>query len=456
MTKLLSRRQDRPADRLRVVAHAAQVQGVPGQAAGRQDQLRVRQQQGQTGQGRQGGGQRQGRRGRAARPAPPDRRGGAGADVPAPAATAATGRAQEGVPELPVRRSRQPSPRPSALPRRSRRRRPRPEELQPSSRPPARKPRRSLQRPSPLAPPRQPAAGTAARQEVGLRSVVAAAHHDALRLMYPLARWPASPAGRIDRRSIRSALSIEDATGKACRKLTGREPTGRGCRGSTSRRAAAAPRKRQKARVRTCSTASHGCLRIGCSPTVRSSGIPTSSSRAPSGADPWLSPRLLHQFDALSRDAGTAGRGARPRSRRLLPRRRLSHEARARKARSSRGLYQREMPNLVYTPQTAAGSPARTDRRIEAIAFVARRDHPSYLRLSRDEILRRLSSCRGGRGHNREYAINTWHALREWGIEDAGLAPSPGIWKRWIAPHEDPRTSLPAALALPTALRRRT
>ena len=84
------------------------------------------------------------------------------------------------------------------------------------------------------------------------------------------------------------------------------------------------------------------------------------------------------------------------------------------------GLYQREMPNHVYTPKLL---PVRLadGRRIEALTFVARRDHHSYQRLSSDEILRRLSSCRGGRGHNREYAINTWHALREWGIEDAGL-----------------------------------
>ncbi len=83
-------------------------------------------------------------------------------------------------------------------------------------------------------------------------------------------------------------------------------------------------------------------------------------------------------------------------------------------------LYQREMPNHVYTPRVL---PVRlpTGVVVDAITFVARRDHPSYLRLSRDEVLRRLSSCRGGRGHNREYAINTWHALREWGIEDAGL-----------------------------------
>lgn len=83
-------------------------------------------------------------------------------------------------------------------------------------------------------------------------------------------------------------------------------------------------------------------------------------------------------------------------------------------------LYQREMPNHVYTPRLL---PVRLPdgRQIEAITFVARRNHHSYLKLPRDEILRRLSSCMGGRGHNREYALNTWHALLEWGIQDAGL-----------------------------------
>lgn len=84
-------------------------------------------------------------------------------------------------------------------------------------------------------------------------------------------------------------------------------------------------------------------------------------------------------------------------------------------------LYQREMPNHVYTPRLLPVR-LRDGRSIEAITFVARRDHQSYMRLSHPEILRRLSSCRGRRGHNREYAINTWRALREWGIEDAGLA----------------------------------
>ena len=106
-------------------------------------------------------------------------------------------------------------------------------------------------------------------------------------------------------------------------------------------------------------------------------------------------------------------------------------------------LYRREMPNQVYTPKLL---PVRLpgERRIEAIAFVARRDHPSYLRLSRDEILRRLSSCRGRRGHNREYAINTWHALREWGIEDAGLAAVARDLEALGCAAQDPAAEAPA------------
>jgi cation transport protein ChaC len=113
-------------------------------------------------------------------------------------------------------------------------------------------------------------------------------------------------------------------------------------------------------------------------------------------------------------------------------------------ARIVEGLYQREMPNHVYTPRLL---PVRLGdgRRIEAIGFVARRDHPGYLRLSRDEVLRRLSSCRGGRGHNREYAINTWHALREWGIEDAGLGAIARGLEALGCPAEAP--AVPTALA---------
>ncbi len=84
-------------------------------------------------------------------------------------------------------------------------------------------------------------------------------------------------------------------------------------------------------------------------------------------------------------------------------------------------LYRREMVNGVYEPrilhlQLPDGRPAA------ALTFVARRDHPSYQRLSHDVLLQRLSSCSGRRGPNRDYAINTWQALREWGIRDASLA----------------------------------
>ncbi len=59
MAKLLERRQDRLAAGLRLAAHAAAVQGVPGQGQGRQGQLRVRGTQGQSaGQGQGGSGSR--------------------------------------------------------------------------------------------------------------------------------------------------------------------------------------------------------------------------------------------------------------------------------------------------------------------------------------------------------------------------------------------------------------
>ncbi len=84
-------------------------------------------------------------------------------------------------------------------------------------------------------------------------------------------------------------------------------------------------------------------------------------------------------------------------------------------------LYQREMFNRVYEPKLLPVG-LGDGRVVRAVTFIARREHPSYLRVSRAEILRRLSSCRGGRGLNRDYAVNTWLALRDWGIEDAGLA----------------------------------
>lgn len=84
-------------------------------------------------------------------------------------------------------------------------------------------------------------------------------------------------------------------------------------------------------------------------------------------------------------------------------------------------LYEREMQNRVYIP-TLVGATLHDGRQIRALAFVANRDSDAYQRLTETEILGRLSGCHGGRGANRDYAINTWRALQERGVHDARLA----------------------------------
>lgn len=58
---------------------------------------------------------------------------------------------------------------------------------------------------------------------------------------------------------------------------------------------------------------------------------------------------------------------------------------------------------------------------VSALAFVADRSRSTYQRLDDAEILERLRYCTGLRGPNREYAINTMHALRERGVDDPHL-----------------------------------
>lgn len=87
-------------------------------------------------------------------------------------------------------------------------------------------------------------------------------------------------------------------------------------------------------------------------------------------------------------------------------------------------LYAREMPaesDRVYLPrilrvQLASGQDVR------ALAFVADRSLPSYALLSDAEILGQIGICSGRRGPNRDYAINTWEALRSHGVRDQRLA----------------------------------
>ena len=83
-------------------------------------------------------------------------------------------------------------------------------------------------------------------------------------------------------------------------------------------------------------------------------------------------------------------------------------------------LYAREMPNRVYQARVVEARLV-DGRAVRALTFVADRHNASYVRLSEDEVVRRLSCCCGERGPNRDYAINTWEALGRLGVHDDGL-----------------------------------
>ena len=82
-------------------------------------------------------------------------------------------------------------------------------------------------------------------------------------------------------------------------------------------------------------------------------------------------------------------------------------------------LYAREMRNHVYAPTWVTvlvdGQPH------EALTFVVRRDHRSFMCLPEDETARIIASCAGQNGTNYEYLENTVHALHALGVPDADL-----------------------------------
>lgn len=87
-------------------------------------------------------------------------------------------------------------------------------------------------------------------------------------------------------------------------------------------------------------------------------------------------------------------------------------------------LFEREIPdpaNRIYLACQIRATLENGDS-VQALAFVADRSASSYQRLDDREILRRLSGCHGQRGPNRDYALNTWRALRSRGVEDRKLA----------------------------------
>jgi glutathione-specific gamma-glutamylcyclotransferase len=84
-------------------------------------------------------------------------------------------------------------------------------------------------------------------------------------------------------------------------------------------------------------------------------------------------------------------------------------------------LYEREMLNNVYVP-TLVNAVLRGGERVRALTFVANHASPSFERMTEAEIVRRLSSCRGQRGHNRDYALRTLHSLAAHGVHCPHLA----------------------------------
>jgi glutathione-specific gamma-glutamylcyclotransferase len=84
-------------------------------------------------------------------------------------------------------------------------------------------------------------------------------------------------------------------------------------------------------------------------------------------------------------------------------------------------LWRREMPNQIYRPRLVdvrIGS-----RSVRALVFTVDRTHEHYAgNLPAEDIARRVVACRGQRGSNIEYVLNTVSHLRSLGVRDAHLA----------------------------------
>jgi glutathione-specific gamma-glutamylcyclotransferase len=84
-------------------------------------------------------------------------------------------------------------------------------------------------------------------------------------------------------------------------------------------------------------------------------------------------------------------------------------------------LYAREMVQNIYEPRLL-NTRLHNGQMVRALTFVANRKHRAYQPLSEDEIVNRLNCCKGARGPNCEYAINTYSHLEQLGVVDIRLA----------------------------------
>lgn len=84
-------------------------------------------------------------------------------------------------------------------------------------------------------------------------------------------------------------------------------------------------------------------------------------------------------------------------------------------------VWQQEMRRCVYVPrflpvQLSSGRPR------PALALLANRNHGGYAgKLPEEEVARTIASCRGERGPNIDYLVNTITQLHEMGVQDAHL-----------------------------------
>jgi cation transport protein ChaC len=96
---------------------------------------------------------------------------------------------------------------------------------------------------------------------------------------------------------------------------------------------------------------------------------------------------------------------------------RLKPESRRR---AIEALYEREMTGGVYVPRVLSVA-VTGSQQVRALTFTANQRSPSYEQLTESEIVRRLSSCCGQRGLNRDYALLTWRSLAERGVQCSHL-----------------------------------
>jgi len=85
------------------------------------------------------------------------------------------------------------------------------------------------------------------------------------------------------------------------------------------------------------------------------------------------------------------------------------------------GLRERELSTNAYV-ELSLPLALQDGRRVEAVAYVIRRDHDQYAGLLElSEQARIIASARGGRGPNADYLFNTARHLEQMGIEDRAM-----------------------------------